>query len=149
MHSWSRVRPCLCGGYEFVRLATSGCEFVRVATSGYEFVPISVEPYGRLSQPAMKLLHTLGKEAAGPRGVSRALFVEGALRELSVGLVRGNISCIGRLLGNCLRLRGMLPSRPDQAHGRLLCGIARLLTLCSCCRAWIVLRAIKLDELTV
>jgi hypothetical protein len=38
----------------------------------------------------MKLLHTLGEEAAGPGGVSRASFVDGALRELSVGLVRGN-----------------------------------------------------------
>jgi hypothetical protein len=38
----------------------------------------------------MKLLHTLGEEAAGPGGVSRASLVEGALRELSVGLVRSN-----------------------------------------------------------
>jgi hypothetical protein len=42
-----------------------------------------------LEQPAMKLLHTLGKEAAGPGGFLRASFVEGAPRELSVGLVRG------------------------------------------------------------
>jgi hypothetical protein len=34
----------------------------------------------------MKLLHLLGDEAASPRGVTRASFVNGALRELSVGL---------------------------------------------------------------
>jgi hypothetical protein len=38
----------------------------------------------------MKLLHTLGEEAAGHGAVSRASFIEDALRELSVGLLRGN-----------------------------------------------------------
>jgi hypothetical protein len=49
-----------------------------------------VESYGRLGQPAMKLLHQLGDEAAGPGGITRASFVAGTLRELSVGLCRGN-----------------------------------------------------------
>jgi hypothetical protein len=44
----------------------------------------------RLGQPAMTLLHSLGDEAAGPGGVSRASFLAGALRDLSVGLIRGN-----------------------------------------------------------
>jgi hypothetical protein len=39
---------------------------------------------------ATKLEHSLGAEAAGPGEVSRALFVAGALRELSVGLIWGN-----------------------------------------------------------
>jgi hypothetical protein len=34
----------------------------------YEFAPVSVESYGCLSQPAMKLLHMLGEEAAGAGG---------------------------------------------------------------------------------
>jgi hypothetical protein len=42
----------------------------------------SVESYGRSSQPAMKLLHALGNEAAGPGGVDRASFVAGAFRKL-------------------------------------------------------------------
>jgi hypothetical protein len=33
---------------------------------GYELVPVSSESYRRFRQPAMKLLHTLGKEAANP-----------------------------------------------------------------------------------
>jgi hypothetical protein len=51
----------------------------------------------------MKLLHTLGDEAAGPGGVQRASFVAGALRELSVGLCRGIFS----MYRACLQL-GML-----------------------------------------
>jgi hypothetical protein len=62
-----------------------------VEPNGYSFVPFSVESYGRLGQPAMTLLHALGDEAAGPGGVSRASFVAGAMRELSVGLIRGNL----------------------------------------------------------
>jgi hypothetical protein len=49
-----------------------------VEPNGYPFVPFSVESYGRLCQPAMKLLHPLGDEAAGPDGVQRASFVAGA-----------------------------------------------------------------------
>jgi hypothetical protein len=45
-----------------------------------------VESYGRLSQPAMKLLHTLGEEAAGPGGVLRASFVDGGFLLLLSGL---------------------------------------------------------------
>jgi hypothetical protein len=38
----------------------------------------------------MKLLHQLGEEAAGPGGIIRASFVAYTLRELSVGICRGN-----------------------------------------------------------
>jgi hypothetical protein len=68
-------------------------------------VPFSVESYGRIGQPAMKLLHALGDEAAGPGGVTRASFVAGALREISVGPYRGNFfmfrACLGMFSG-CL-----------------------------------------------
>jgi hypothetical protein len=39
----------------------------------------------------MKHLQLLGDEAAGPGGVSRALFMAGTLRELGVGLIRGDL----------------------------------------------------------
>jgi hypothetical protein len=58
--------------------------------NGCEFVPVSAESSERLSPLAMKLLHTLGDEAAGPEGGSWSSFVEGAPQELSVGLVEGN-----------------------------------------------------------
>jgi hypothetical protein len=50
-----------------------------------------VESYGRLSKDAIDLLGRLGKEAeeAG-RGVSKSGFVASAIRELSMGLCRGN-----------------------------------------------------------
>jgi hypothetical protein len=64
--------------------------YARVELHGYGFVPFSIRTYIRLGQPAMKLLHLLGDEAAGPGGVMRASFVNGALREQSVGLCRGN-----------------------------------------------------------
>jgi hypothetical protein len=54
--------------------------------NGYGIVLLSIKSHGRLSQPAMKLLHLLGKVDAGPGDVWRASFVEGALRELSDGL---------------------------------------------------------------
>jgi hypothetical protein len=45
---------------------------------------------GHLGQSAMKHLHSLGDEAPGPGGVTRASSVNGTVRELSVGLCRGN-----------------------------------------------------------
>jgi hypothetical protein len=52
-----------------------------------------------LGQPEMKLLHALGDEAASLGRVNRASFVAGALRELSMGMCRGNFfmhrACLG------------------------------------------------------
>jgi hypothetical protein len=64
--------------------------YSRLEPNGYPFVPFSVASYGHIGQPAMKLLHALGDDAAGPGRVTRASFVAGALREISVGLCRGN-----------------------------------------------------------
>jgi hypothetical protein len=44
--------------------------YSRVEPNGYPLVPFSVESYGRIGQPAMKLSHALGDEAAGPGGVT-------------------------------------------------------------------------------
>jgi hypothetical protein len=91
--------------------------YARVEPNGYSFVPFSVESYGRLGQPAMTLLHSLGDEAAGPGGVSRASFVGGALRELSVGLIRGNfllyrasVGMLAKSSGNSFRAGLSVPS---------------------------------------
>jgi hypothetical protein len=63
---------------------------VRVEPIGYAFVPFSVKSYRCSGKSAMKLLHDLGDEAAWPGGVTRSTFVAGALRELSIGLIRRN-----------------------------------------------------------
>jgi hypothetical protein len=54
--------------------------YAKVKPKGYGFVPFSVETYDRLSNTAMKLLHDLGEEVAGPGGVSQSSFVAGAPR---------------------------------------------------------------------
>jgi hypothetical protein len=69
-------------------------------------MPFFVDTYSRLGQPAIELLHFLGNEAASPGGVTRASFVNGALRELNVGLCRGNILSYRAPVGILVRSRG-------------------------------------------
>jgi hypothetical protein len=72
--------------------------------NGYPFIPFSVETYGRLGKPAISLLGQLGLEAkeAG-RKVSKSGFVASAIREISVGLCRGDYqkykASLGLLVG--------------------------------------------------
>jgi hypothetical protein len=54
----------------------------------------------------MKLLHLLGDKAAGPGGVTRASFVNVALRELSVGLCRGKCFAYRASVGLLARSSG-------------------------------------------
>jgi hypothetical protein len=55
----------------------------------------------------MKLLHAQGDEAPGPGGVTRVSFVAGALREISVGLCRGNFLVYRAYLGMFAKSSGM------------------------------------------
>jgi hypothetical protein len=80
--------------------------YTRVEPNGYGFVPFSVETYGSLCHQAMKLLHDLGEEVAGPGGVLRSSFVAGAQRELSVGLCRGQFMAYQASLGVLARSSG-------------------------------------------
>jgi hypothetical protein len=62
--------------------------------------PFSVETYGRLGKPAISFLGKLGKEAEETgHKVSKSGFVAAAIRELSVGLCRGNYQMYRALLG--------------------------------------------------
>jgi hypothetical protein len=70
--------------------------------NGYPLIPFSIETYGRLGKPAISFLGQLGlsleaKEAG--RMVSKSGFVAAAIRELSVGLCRGNYQMYGASLG--------------------------------------------------
>jgi hypothetical protein len=80
--------------------------YARVEPHGYDFVPLSAEICSCHDQTAMKLLHLLGDNAAGPVGVTRASFVNGALRELSVGLCRGNFLSYQASVGMFARSSG-------------------------------------------
>jgi hypothetical protein len=63
--------------------------------NGYPFIPLSVETYGRLGNPAISFLGQLGLEAKEAwRKVSKSGFVAAAIREISVGLCRGNYQII-------------------------------------------------------
>jgi hypothetical protein len=72
---------------------------------GYAFCPISIETFGRLGKPAMELLNTLA-ETAADGGVLKETFVTTALRELSVGLCRGNAVLYKRGLKTMARVSG-------------------------------------------
>jgi hypothetical protein len=81
--------------------------------AGYAFVLFSVERY----EPVMKLLHDLGDKAAGSAGLTWVDFVAGALRELSVGLIREFFSFIvpvlealTRVTGRSFRIRMTVPT---------------------------------------
>jgi hypothetical protein len=54
----------------------------------------------------MKLLCLLGDEAASPVGVTRASFVNGALRDLSGGLCRGSFFAYRASVGMLARSSG-------------------------------------------
>jgi hypothetical protein len=59
-----------------------------------------VESYGRLGKPALDLLGMLGEEAEGAgRQCRKAQFVSWTLRELSVGLCKGNFHMCRASLG--------------------------------------------------
>lgn len=59
-------------------------------SGGYAFVPISVETHGRIGTPAMDLLGKVAAQAGLREERGKATFVTNALRELSVGLCKGN-----------------------------------------------------------
>jgi hypothetical protein len=75
------------------RDASKRCGY-RQVSSALPFVPMSVESFGRLGVPTLTLLGDLADQAvqAGAPGLSRAAFISGTLRELSVALCRGNAS---------------------------------------------------------
>jgi hypothetical protein len=68
---------------------------------------MSVESFGRLGAPALTLL---GVQAGGP-GLSRAAFISGALRELSVALCWGNASLCRSGAYVATRAAGRTPMR--------------------------------------
>jgi hypothetical protein len=75
--------------------------------NGYPFIPFLVETYGRLGKPAISFLGQPGLEAkeAG-RKVSKSGFVASAIREISVGLCRGNYQMYRASLGLLVGVSG-------------------------------------------
>jgi hypothetical protein len=89
----------------------------RQVSTALPLLPMSVESFGRLGVPALTLLGDLADQAvqAGGPGLSRAAFISGALRELSVALCRGNASLCRSGAYVVTRAAGWTP----------MCGLAR------------------------
>ena len=77
------------GGAAAVRDASKMVRYESIGPNGHAFIPISVETFGRLGKPAMELINIAATAATGGT-VEKGAFTAGALRELSVGLCRGN-----------------------------------------------------------
>jgi hypothetical protein len=56
----------------------------------YKFVPLATESFGRMGPQALALLNALAESAAEGGRVSKAAFISGSLRELSICLCKGN-----------------------------------------------------------
>jgi Reverse transcriptase (RNA-dependent DNA polymerase) len=74
---------------------------------GYELVPVSVESFGRLGGPAYALLCRVAAVAADGGRVSKAVFIDRALQELSVTLCKGNARVLRESLGRVAQASGV------------------------------------------
>ena len=61
----------------------------RTGTGACRFVPLSHESYGRAGPPTFELLHELSEFAASTGAVSKKIFMENAMHDLSTTLCRG------------------------------------------------------------
>ena len=76
-------------------------------TLGYAFVPLSLETFCGLSKPAMALFKELAENPHASGVVFKEGFVVNTLRELSVGLCRGNCVLYNRSLQALARVSGI------------------------------------------
>ena len=63
-------------------------KYGRTGTGACRFVPLSHETYGRAGPPAFAFLHELAEFAASTGEVSKKIFMENAMRDLSTTLCR-------------------------------------------------------------
>ena len=98
------------GGAAAVRDAAKRVRYATANPNGYAFTPLSTESLGRLGKPAMKLLSKLAEAAAAGGVRPKDGFVVNALRELSIGLCKGNavlykrsMYALARVSGNAFR----------------------------------------------
>jgi len=88
--TYARAAARTAGSAAAVRDRQKRARYDQAVNGSYAFVPLSVESYGRLGEPAMRLLNTLADSAAAGGVVVKGDFVRNALRELCFGLCRGN-----------------------------------------------------------
>ena len=83
-------------------------KYGRTGTGACRFVPLSHETYGRAGRPAFALLYELAEFAASTGAVSKKIFMENVMRELSTTLCHG----IARQVLASAPLRARLDGRP-------------------------------------
>ena len=88
-------------------------------TGACRFVPLSHETYGRAGPPAFALLNELAEFAASTGAVSKKIFMENAMRDLSTTLCRGIARQVLASAPLRARLHGrpVLPGRPVPTDG--------------------------------
>ena len=64
-------------------------KYSRTGTGACRFVPLSHETYDRAGREAFALLNEIAENAAGVGSVSRELFMENAMQDVSTTLCRG------------------------------------------------------------
>ena len=83
-------------------------KYSRTGTGACRFVPLSHETFGRAGPAAFALLKEIAEFAAGSGVVSKRLFLENAMRDLSTTLCQG----ITRQVLATVPLRARLNGRP-------------------------------------
>ena len=94
-------------------------KYSRTGTGACRFVPLSHDTYGRAVPPAFALLHELAEFAASTRAVSKKIFMENAMRDLTTTLYRGIALQVLTSVPLRARLDGrpVLPGRPFPPDG--------------------------------
>ena len=85
----SAVAAAACGTGVLAEATLKRDKYGRTGTGACCFVPLSHETYGRAGLPAFALLHELADFAASTAAVSKKIFMENAMRDLSTTLCRG------------------------------------------------------------
>ena len=94
------------GGAAAVPDAAKSVRYESIGPNGYTFVPLLVETVRRVGKPAMELINNLAATAVVGGAIEKGPLMVGALRELSVGLCRGNGALYRRSLGGSARASG-------------------------------------------
>ena len=76
-------------GASTLRDAVKTAKYTFIDPDGYAFIPLSAESCDWLGETAVRLLNTLAATAAAS-GIVKDTLVANVLRELSIGLCRGN-----------------------------------------------------------
>lgn len=110
----SRAAAATAGAAAQVRDGQKYQLYQATGSSVYRFVPLTHESYGRMGLPAHRFLNELAELASSTGAVSKAGFVESAIRELSIAVCRGNHRIVSAYASLNVRMTGsaLIPGLP-------------------------------------